>query len=807
VPPEFRVTLGYDWEIPVIKPGGTPMEEKDIQRLTDRLTLEFPYVHSEMQDGYYEHKVGVCRSFPELHEKTEESLARMRELVAEEGASLYCSATVPTLGWVTGCHLHVGTFFDPREAVATRNALVPYMPAFAALMANSPTFRGSGGEYKSHRVAWQAMGDGTFASARHEDACPGEWGNDVGVRMPSPTMECRVVDTPLSARLACECAVLYAALTATLRSKPALRAVLDAATMDTYARNRHRAVRHGLQATLEWDGRQVAARDILRRMLDLAAEQLRELGLPEPNLLLSALAKRQTQADMQRVMLEAQPDPECLIATWSRASMLDGAFEEYLARAPELEQLPLEDPEEFVRSRLGADAPRELVEFRLPLTAAGKDRLVERLAAWGPRPAAVPGTPPRLELMWAPVATHPSGAPAPEESKAIGAEAAAGTPGCWAWQTWMGTAIGVGARAYGELRERLAAVREASRLAAERRGVVLAPTSGVSEVHMAPGLRIVSATLTSHSDGYTLLEHFRPVLPALAALMAGSYAKTGSAHGPVKSARLWCGWSGGFARRSLIEPLDPQTSARRVASSDESDPPTQYRQGRLTLGINCCDLPSSSELCAAACLLVRALAEAYGNRSRPASPVTPEHLVEVCENWAAACLDGLQATMRIRGIGVPAAEVVHGCIADAEPFLAPLGASRDDLWLIERALAKRQSCADMQAATEAGEPDEGVRRARRARIASRDSAFEEYLARAPELPQLPVRSVRDLMLAPTGLRTPPWMMVEGILLPLAASHRLLLELEREGLVRIDWEERDGPVVTRLAKARCSASGA
>ncbi len=802
--PDFCPTMGYDWEIPLLKANGEWLTASTIQRFVDELAAELPYTHSEEQDGYYEHKVGACSSFAELYDRTAESLTRIREKLKAEDALPFASGACPTSDDTFGCHLHSGTYFDPEAAFEVRNALTAYTPAIAALMANSPYHLGDAGEQKSYRLARQAWGNACVGSVPDPAGCAMEWGADIGSRMPNATLECRSVDSPLSWQLVCECATLLCGFSVTLQGDTTLRRTLTPERMREYTENRFRAVRHGLQATFLWDGEPRSAGDLLGEVLALSQDALRELGFPEKPLIVRMVEKRQTQADMQLALMRVHADPGVFVSVYARASARTESFEDYLDRAPALPLVEPDDVQAHLTARIGRDTPRQFLEHLWPTTAAARDAYVEGLEAGGVAQAhpvnghvcltrgrgAARAQPrrPALELIWYPGFVQANGGRVDGEvSASLLRSCASAVPDAYPTGDW-GAGIGVGAPSLSQLRERLTIARDWLRHEAERRDARLylsAPCSG----GLFTGLGVVPLSPASYAEAHRAFGAMRPYLPALQALMANHFMPREPDVGPAKCLH---GLAWHWAER---QPLPPPGHWCVLTVHNDAISPVRHFGRRLVLVSETFSPPTSLELAAECALLLSALVRAKGRREYTDGSVRSR--IEFAENWLDACLYGLQATFAESGAEVPAAEVVSRCIEEAAPALADYGAGLADLDLIRRMLAKRQTQADMQIALDSLGGGPADKQARRARATERDGCFEEYLDRASVLGLKAHQSLEDWVLRLTGVETPGEGYARRIEAPLTSLFAVLRRLHDEGRVRVRYDGRYGPVVSRV----------
>lgn len=775
------ITLGYDWEMLVFDERLRRWAGSAIQGLVDELAKRAPWTHCEEQDGYFEHKVGVCRSLPELLERTEVSLGILRNLVARERGLLLPSGSAPGYGWFTGAHLHVGVFADPVEALRTRNALTPWMPVFATLAGNSPYYAGSRGDRKSWRLARSANGDASLRSVPDPKASAGEWGADVASRFPAPTLECRMADTPLSPRLLCECAALFAAFASHVRRHLDDARPLSPEVLADYSANRWRAAKDGLQATLAWEGRGVPAIDLVQRVLADAHAELAELGAGELVVIPAMLERRATQADFQLALLGCESDDSAFGQRLARLTAHPAAFEEWLSGTEPLPQLPLRDPVAETRAEVGGEAPRLVLEKRLPATAAQSDR------AFGfPRRSEEPARP--LRVAFRAMVVEPTGAPASNErAQRVCEEAVRPLVATRAFERWSGPwveiALPVG---HGAVRDGLAELDAALRDAARGQDLIYAPCgASVGLLAHAP-MTVSVATGGSAADGVRRAGRLAPWLPALLALSANSFGAGSPGHGRLASGCafgwFWPSWW------SLLGTPDPETS---VLHERDWEFPSRllWRDDRLHLLIGTLDACSSPDLWAEIALLSGALALSPPDAPQEADLV--ERSAQRSADWVGCARDGLAATVRWGLTDMPVADVLRLAIAGAEEGLSQLGTDAGALTTIHAMLDKRCCQADLQAELLELDADDATRQARRARVATRPEAFAEWLPTAEPREARPRVDLEGVLLSAVTRETGLMQLTRRCPMPLSVQCATLERAASEGRVLAHHDLRKG----------------
>jgi len=301
-----------------------------------------------------EYTAGVNASYAQFRERLWRFTERASQFLREYELDLYPAAAHPVEAMVQSGHIHVGTITDETTAIRLENQLYHYMPAFAALAANSPVMQGMRGEYKSYRVRHRAGRCARPGSIRDPHSAQWEWGTDASAKVYGvPTVEIRIPDGPSSRCFLAEFATFVAAFvhqqgTKVREERPAQ------AEYREYLLNRWAAAKYGLQATFCWDGQPRPVAEILDEMLDDCADGLRALGVSRAELALIArmLDKRVCQADWAMTLVERYDDPYLLASAIAKMLRHWDAFDDYLATAAPLDPLPFPDEETILAAHL-----------------------------------------------------------------------------------------------------------------------------------------------------------------------------------------------------------------------------------------------------------------------------------------------------------------------------------------------------------------------------------------------------------------------------------------------------------------------
>jgi gamma-glutamyl:cysteine ligase YbdK (ATP-grasp superfamily) len=380
------LTVGYDWEMAVLRRTGENVAEEDVAWLADELRRRLPWSQTGTDLELIESRIGALRSFGDLLDRSERFEDELRRVLKEKEWVLLRAGTRPFEREPVGAHIHVGTIRDWTAAIRIQNAMARYVPPLAALMANSPIYRRRTGEYKSYRVAsyaeWcsrpQAIVDPSFSQP--------DWGGDVCTKLAiGSTVELRVGDGVSSTRLMCEVVALVAGLMCHV-AEHELDAPLSEDDYDTVMVNRWRAAKHGLQAILTWGGREVPVQTVLTSMVDLAEDGMKLLGASRGDLRIvrTMIRKRQTQADFQlAVFAKERGDAHRMTRTMANIQRDRSAFEKYLRRAPTLDVVKPDDYGACLLSAVEVETPYPLILRSSPLSPAALDAILDRFVEDG----------------------------------------------------------------------------------------------------------------------------------------------------------------------------------------------------------------------------------------------------------------------------------------------------------------------------------------------------------------------------------------------------------------------------------------
>jgi gamma-glutamyl:cysteine ligase YbdK (ATP-grasp superfamily) len=373
------LTVGYDWEMAVVKDTGENLDEKEADSLADELRARVPWAATGTDLELIESRLGPFGRFGDLVERSERFDGHLRTALAGRGWSLLRSGTRPFEREPIGSHIHVGTVRDWDAAARAQNGMAAFVAPFVALSANSPVYRGRSGRYKSYRVASFAE----YCSLPQTIASPGAtqptWGTDVCLKLAiSATVELRVCDGATSTRLMCELVALAAGVMHHAAEHGDGRPPSDEAYADLML-NRWRAARHGLAASFRVGGEDVPARTVLTGMLEVAQDGMKRIhaGVDDLRVVREMIEKRQTQADFQLAVFENEGrDPYRFTRALANVQRDGRAFERYLRTAPPLADAPADDPAADLLADIGVETPFTVLLRGTPMAPAVLDRVL-----------------------------------------------------------------------------------------------------------------------------------------------------------------------------------------------------------------------------------------------------------------------------------------------------------------------------------------------------------------------------------------------------------------------------------------------
>ncbi len=380
-------TFSTDWEVMVLDRLDRWVETQKCGAFAGALRAELDLPIHDDWDAI-EFGLGINHSLGQFWDRIRRATDRAAEIVREFDLDLFPCAAHPVGEHFNASHVHVGSIHDEALGIHLENQVMRYVPAFAALAANSPFANYRRGECKSYRVQHLAYGCTEPSSVRDPEMSQLTWGGDAAPKIyGAPTMEVRVIDCASSRRLLAEMATFIAAFLHhhgehVRKSRPTRQEYRESMT------NRWAAARHGMQATFLWDGRPRPVVEILDEMLDDCRDALARLQAKRRDLALvrRMIRKRLCQADFALRLGERYADPYLLAGAYAKLVRHWDVFDEYLARAAALEPAPAPDQRAILAAHLGyvgegthAYRVREAMYYPAPVA----DELVERMIGKG----------------------------------------------------------------------------------------------------------------------------------------------------------------------------------------------------------------------------------------------------------------------------------------------------------------------------------------------------------------------------------------------------------------------------------------
>jgi len=373
------LTLGYDWEMAVLRPSGENVSEKDVTVLSDELRRKLPWAETGTDLELLESRIGTMRSFEEALDKSRRFDAVLADDLKRRGWGLLRAGARPFQLEPIGAHIHVGTVRSARDAIAVQNGMIRYTAPLVALTVNSAVYRARSGQYKSYRVASFAEGCSAPPAVYRASMSQWIWGTDVNAKHTwGSTVELRVADCVGPSRLMCELMALVAGMMVHVAENEYGRPVTERTYREALL-NRWSAARHGLQAVFQHEGRRIEAASLLTDMVEMAHDGMELLGASASDLRLikQMIRKRQTQADFQLALLELEDnDPYRFTRTLMNVQRDRRAFARYLRTAPTLPPVDPEDHDEFVLGLIEIETPYYVILRGTPLGPDALDRLL-----------------------------------------------------------------------------------------------------------------------------------------------------------------------------------------------------------------------------------------------------------------------------------------------------------------------------------------------------------------------------------------------------------------------------------------------
>ena len=348
-------TFSTDWEVMVLDRLNRRLDTQQCDAFAGALQAELDLpVHVDWDT--IEFGLGVNTSYGQFRDPIRRLTDRASEMVHEYELDLFPAAASPLDDIFNAAHVHVGSLFDEEAGLHLANQLLPFVPAFGALAANSPFSEGRTGAYKSYRVRHLAHGCTCPGSVRSPATAQATWGDDAAPKLYGyPTLEVRIIDCASSRQFLAELATFVAAFvhqqgTDVSSTPPTRQQYRECMT------NRWAAAKHGLQATFHRDGRPLPVVDVLDDMLDSCADALTALGATRADFTLinTMLRKRVCQADFALGLAERYADPYLLISAYAKLVRHWDVFDDFVARCDVLDTVAPPDEDVILAEHLEA---------------------------------------------------------------------------------------------------------------------------------------------------------------------------------------------------------------------------------------------------------------------------------------------------------------------------------------------------------------------------------------------------------------------------------------------------------------------
>jgi hypothetical protein len=327
---------------------------------------------------------GIMRSMDDLRSRTLEPMAWLRREARKRGLRLLTLGCHPAVGAAACVHVHCGSEHSFSRATALANEMARSVPAFAALMANSPFWGPMRDEFKSYRVLRKADYCSRPRAFQSPETALMNWGEDVCVKVDvKPTVEVRLADGASSARIVAEYVTLLLGWTASLSENP--MEPLDPGGFRESLMNRFRAAKHGLQAVFDVSGKEVPVSEILEGMVDRSKPGLSRIGASVSDLpiLRRMIEKRQTQADLWSHLGKRYPDPLVLAVEAAALTENEDLFETYLEAAPALDPVLGPNLKDALYERIGRHTSYTTLSERFSVPHSDLEKALSELIQEG----------------------------------------------------------------------------------------------------------------------------------------------------------------------------------------------------------------------------------------------------------------------------------------------------------------------------------------------------------------------------------------------------------------------------------------
>jgi hypothetical protein len=287
-------------------------------------------------------------------------------------------------------------------------------------------------------------------------------------------------------------------------------------------------------------------------------------------------------------------------------------------------------------------------------------------------------------------------------------------------------------------------------------------------------------------------------LPALIALMASSPMQN------WEHSKLKCYRAGGsdWGSGGIYPAIEPH-----VNSNNWGGDVCVRRSSKPTIEIRLADSCCSPRLLVEYALIIAGLTDWISNHieSEQVSYTHDEYEEYLVNRWLAT-RDGLQATLSWNGSQVSVVKIIEEIIEKASAGMRKLAASVEDLTIIPLMLEKRQTQADFQMMYLERHSDAMSCMRAYADVLKDLSAFDQYLEKAPVLPQREHRDIDQMLLEKLSHARTFESMAMGPVIPPVILEKRLRRLEAEGKVEVTVTPEDGIMCRRVKNPERVASG-
>ncbi len=379
------LTVGYDWEMAVLKNTTESAGEEEIKKIADEIRARIPWARVGMDIDLLELRMEIISDWKEFKEKNEIVVDMAKKIAKRKGYTILPIGARPTEQMPIGSHIHIGTISDFTCATRVANAMVKYIPCLVALSCNSPFSRFDIGEFKSYRMAYDAERCSFPTEMRIPRLARGGWGEDVQVRLPAkPTIEIRCLDSSTSIRLMEEYVAFLAGLLYGI-GKETRKETIKVDAVKWYYINRFRATKDGLQSVFHWNDDEIPVTDIFDEMLLMAQEGMKVFGasIEELGLIRKMIKKKQTQADFLLMLSELEKNPLCLLRNIMNVFSKDDPFSKYLKKSRKLSAKKPPSIENFILSHITKEVPYYNLYLLTPLPPFHLNKILQKLEKQG----------------------------------------------------------------------------------------------------------------------------------------------------------------------------------------------------------------------------------------------------------------------------------------------------------------------------------------------------------------------------------------------------------------------------------------